>query len=400
MTPRVVRTVERKYELIPTPRPIRVCAYVRVSTRCIEQQNSLQNQTGYYADRFIGLPQYVFIGIFSDSGISGAKDARPGFQAMLKKARAGEIDLIYTKSISRFARNTLTLLKAVRELRELGVGIIFEEQGINTLHQDGELMLSVLGSIAEEERKSVSGNIRWSKRNGFRSGRHQFSLNQLFGYTKDEQGNVVIAEAEAQVVREIYRRYLNSDSCSIIAKAFRDEAVPTFGMRPWGKTQINSILVNEKYRGDILMQKTFVSENGIFRRNHGELAKYYMEDNHPAIIERSDWDAVRKIRLERANRFDFSRQLKCPYCGASLVRAKNRYRWVYWICGTKLEYTKAACKGINVPEQIIIELNKVTPITEPMVVLEVSHDEPSRKRPKKDYRLVPVKEYAVFTRKR
>ena len=194
MTPRVVREVERKYALLPLPRLIRVCAYVRVSTGSIEQQNSLQNQTEYYAGRFTGHPQYAFIGIFSDSGISGAKDTRPGFQAMLKKARAGEIDFIYTKSISRFARNTLTLLTAVRKLREIGVGIIFEEQGINTLYQDGELMLTILSSIAEEERKIVQTNILWSIRSRYAQGDPLLNVDRILGYDKNDQGELSIDE--------------------------------------------------------------------------------------------------------------------------------------------------------------------------------------------------------------
>jgi len=151
---RTVTEISRKLQSYHSFQPVRVCAYVRVSTSHEEQLNSFHSQTEYYEHRFTNNPQYIFTGIFSDAGISGAKENRPGFQAMLQKARDGEIDLIFTKSISRFARNTLLLLKVVRELRAIGVGIVFEEQNINTLRAEGELMLTVLASIAEEERNA------------------------------------------------------------------------------------------------------------------------------------------------------------------------------------------------------------------------------------------------------
>ena len=189
---RVVKKVSPRYLSYNPPRLTRVCAYVRVSTNHQEQLDSLQNQTDYYRHKFSNSPGYVFLGIYSDAGISGAKEIRPGFQAMLKKANAAELDLIYTKSISRFARNTLMLLQVVRELKAIGVGIIFEEQNINTLRTEGELMLTILAGIAEEERKSVQANVQWGMRNRYLRGEVMVDTNRLIGYDKDQAGNLVI----------------------------------------------------------------------------------------------------------------------------------------------------------------------------------------------------------------
>ena len=188
MSERIVKEIPRKYRSVPPSRPVRVCAYVRVSTSHDEQLNSLHSQTDYYEHKFVGHPPYAFMGIFSDAGISGAKENRPGFQAMLKHAKAGKIDLIFTKSISRFARNTLMLLQVVRELRAIGVGIIFEEQNINTLEAEGELMLTMLAVIAEEERKSVRTNVQWAMRNKFMRGEVMVDTKRLLGYGKDDSG--------------------------------------------------------------------------------------------------------------------------------------------------------------------------------------------------------------------
>lgn len=396
MNERKIKEIKRRINPFITPSKLRVCAYVRVSTSNEEQLNSLQNQTDYYVRKLQSNPDYEYCGIFSDSGISGAKENRPGFQAMIEKAKNGEIDLIITKSISRLARNTLMLLKYVRELKEAGVGIIFEEQNINTLSSDGELMLTVLGAIAEEERKSVCSNVRWSKRNKFKQGIVPVRANELLGYDKDKKGNMVINKEQAKIVKEIYKRYLAGDTSSQIAAALLEEGIPSFSNFPWEQSRKIRILSNEKFCGDFLMQKCYVDEAGKLKKNRGELAKYYVRNNHPAIIKRKDWEAAQKIREGRVNKFPFSKMLKCPYCGASLVHTNYKSKGlVYWICNTKMEYSKSACIGINVPEHKLIELNKITPIIEPMVVIEVKHENvnSSKKRPKKDFRLVPVAEY-------
>ncbi|MBF7097665.1 recombinase family protein [Alkalibacter mobilis] len=189
---KVIKEISNQKSIIQSFDPIRVCAYVRVSPDHDKQLSSFNSQSEFYNRRFIGNPQYIFIGLFSDAGISGAKKQRPGFQKMLTKSREGKVDLIYTKSISRFARNTLMLLEIVRELRDIGVGIVFEEENIHTLRSEGELMLSILASIAEEERKSVRSNVKWGLIKKYLRGEVMVDTARLLGYEKDKSGKLVI----------------------------------------------------------------------------------------------------------------------------------------------------------------------------------------------------------------
>jgi DNA invertase Pin-like site-specific DNA recombinase len=392
MEGRNINIVNPKEKMIEPFKKIRVCAYVRVSTEATAQLNSFDNQIDYYKNKLQMNPDYEFCGVFADLGISGDRENRPGFQEMIKQAKENEIDLIITKSISRFARKTELLLKIVRELKELGVGIIFEDQNINTLSADGELMLTVLGAFAEEERKSQSESIKLSKRNRFKTGNHAININNLLGYTKNEEGKIIIDEKKAAIVREIYGRYLKGETGGEIVKALNQASVPTYTNNPWNTSRIIRMLANEKYCGDNLMQKFFTDDNGKEKKNRGQSPQYHIKDNHPAIISRGDWEMAQSIRRERHKPYPLSRMLKCPYCGASLVHAKNK-RWVYWVCNTKMEHTKKACKGISVPEKKIMALQEKTPITVPMVVMEVENEKGQKARAKKDYCLIPADQY-------
>ena len=278
---------------------LRVCAYVRVSTGHEKQLNSLDNQTNYYTRIITVNPEYQFCGVYSDSGISGSKENRPGFIAMLESARNGEIDLILTKSISRFARNTVLLLKTVRELKVLGVGVIFEEQKINTLSSDGELMLTVLASIAEEERKAVSGNIKWSIRKCYEQGNALINANHLLGYDKDTNGKLVINKEQAKVVTLIFKRYLEGDSGYKIANELNESNIPTYINKPWSGQRILRIISNEKYMGACVMQKSYINENGKQVKNCGEFDKFYIENHHPPIINKEQWEQAQEIREKR-----------------------------------------------------------------------------------------------------
>ena len=392
MSKRIIQKVSHKQKHPAFPEKIRVCAYVRVSTGAIEQLNSFDNQVDYYKNKLQMNPDYEYCGVFTDAGISGNIENRPGFQEMIEKAKAEEIDLIVTKSVSRFARNIVMLLKYVRELKEIGVGVIFEEQNINTLSPDGELMLTVLGAIAEEERKSQSEIIKLSKRNRFKTGNHAINVNSLLGYDRNNDGEIIIIEEQAAIIKEIYQRYLKGETSNQIVKALNDANVPTYTKNPWNGCRIVRILSNEKYCGDNLMQKYFVDENGKEKKNSGQLPQYYIKDNHPAIISREDWEKVQSIKQKRHKPYPLSRMLKCPYCGGSLVHQKIR-RWVYWVCNTRMEYSAEACKGIRVPDKKILALPEKTPITEPMVVMEVENEKGTTIRSKKDYCLVPVEQY-------
>ncbi|MFX4263139.1 recombinase family protein [Pelotomaculum propionicicum] len=397
MGERNIKEITRKVNPFSPPAKLKVCAYVRVSTYHTGQLNSLQNQTQYYERLISSNPDYQYCGIFSDAGISGAKENRPGFLAMMEKARSGELDLIITKSISRFARNTLMLLKYVRELRDIGVGVIFEEEMVNSLKFEGELLLTVLAAIAEEERKSVCSNVQWGMQNKCKRGEVMVDTNRLLGFDKDAKGNLVINVEQAKIVRQIYQLYLSGISGCRIAQILNEENVPTYTSKPWKSHRILRIISNEKYAGDCLMQKSFVAENGRQIINRGQKDKYFMENNHPPIISRPDWEAAQVIRESRRKKsYPLSSMLRCPYCGASLTRVTLERQWVKWVCATYLHKGKKECLGIRITDEILEELIGDTPITEPMVVEGGIYGKARKERSKKDYRLIPAAQYKGF----
>lgn len=356
--------------------------------------NSFKNQVEYYNSKFLNSPHYVFVGIFSDAGISGAKASRPGFDDMLEKVKAGEIDLIYTKSVSRFARNTLMLLETVRELKAINVGVIFEEQNINTLSSEGELMLSVLAGIAEEERKSVQSNIQWMIRKNYLRGNAMLNANRLLGYDKDKSGSLVINPEQAEIVRRIFRMYLEGLSAYRIAQLLNDNNIPTYSTGPWRDNRILSFISNEKYAGSCLMQKSFLDENGLQVPNRGERDKFWMEASHPAIVSQADWDKVQLIRKDRSRKtYPYTSLLRCAYCGSSLIRIVHQKRWVSWMCYQYLRQGKAACPGSRISEARLLELTKDHTITEPVVVKEVTNEQQPKKRHQKNYCFIPVSEF-------
>ena len=396
---RIVKEISPKKMAFIKHKKINVCAYIRVSTSPQGPLNSLQNQKGYYEQKLMSNPDYEYCGIFSDLGISGAKEERPGFLEMMGKARQGEIDLIITKSISRFARNTVLLLKYVRELKELGVGVIFEEQKINTLKADGELLLTVLGAITEEERKSVSSNVKWAMQNKFKRGEVMVDTNRLLGYDKDENGNLVINKEQAKIVSRIFKMYLDGESAYEIAKILNSNGVPTYSKKEWMNSRISSILSNEKYVGDCLMQKAFVADNGREVINRGQRYKYYIKNNHPPIVTRRDWERAQKIKEDRRTKtYKFTGMLKCPYCGASLIRVVHQHRWISWICATYMQKGKSACSGMRISDGKLNEITRDMTLSEPMVVEEVTDGHNRKKKSQKSFRLIPLTKYKEFGR--
>lgn len=388
---RTVREIRRKKLEITATSPIRVCAYVRVSTGHDGQLNSLQSQTEYYELRFADLTQYQFVGIFSDAGISGAKENRPAFQAMLEQAKSGGIDLIYTKSISRFARNTLVLLRTVRELKAIGVGIVFEEQNINTLQAAGEFMLTVLAGIAEEERHSVRTNVQWAIQRKFQRGEVMVDTNRLLGFGKDDSKNLVIIPEEAKIIRRIYKMYLSGQSAYRIAQILNAQKIPGTLKQPWTSNRILRIIANEKYAGSCLMQKSYVNEDGREVKNDGQRAQYWIEKAHKPIISQADWEAAQKLRNTRKPKtYPFTSLLRCAFCGAALIRVVHERRWVSWICGQFMNQGKATCPGSRITDSRLIALIKDHPITEPVIVEEVFDEQQATKRRQKDYRFIPV----------
>ena len=231
--------------------------------------------------------------------MTGSKAKRTGFQNMLADARKGKFDLIITKSISRFARNTAIVLEYVRELKSLGIGIFFEEQNINTLSEDGELMLSVLSSFAQEELRSMSGNMKWSIQRRFKQGILKMDTKHFLGYDMNEYGELSINEEQAKIVRQIFDMYLNGLSTEAIAKRLNEESVPTMRGGKWAAVTIGGILKNEKYKGDCILQKYYSPEINKKLRNNGDVTSYYIEDDHPAIVSREIWNKAQQIMAER-----------------------------------------------------------------------------------------------------
>lgn len=313
---------------------------------------------------------------------------------MMQKSRAGDIDLIITKSISRFARNTVMLLKNVRELKELGVGVIFEEQKINTLKADGELMLTVLGAIAEEERKAVCSNIRWSIQKRYKNGEASTSIKKVLGYERDANGEVVINKEKAEIVRKIFELYLGGMKGYGIAQKLNKEKVPTYTDKPWSSDRILSIISNEKYKGDCLMQKTFITDDGRQIVNNGQKDKYYTENSHPAIVSKSDWDKAQAIRENRKPKdYQFTELLKCAYCGANLIRVVQYKKQIAWVCATYMQKGKSVCNGIKIYEERLKAILGDKEINEPMVIEEVTDGKITKYSKQKNFNFIPLREY-------
>lgn len=394
----ITKIEPRKDLFLPFMRK-RACAYVRVSTDSYKQLQSLQNQKDYYERMISSHPDYVFCGIYSDEGLSGAKKNRPGFRAMMEAARNGAVDVIFTKSISRFARNTILLLESVRELKHLGVAVIFEEQNINTLTAKGEFMLTVLASIAEEERKSISGNVRIALRSKFKLGDAIVHTENLLGYTTDEKGNIVIDKAQARIVRKIYRLYLSGVLPVYIAGYLNRRKIPsyTYTNAAWNYHRVRRILTNEKYVGDCCHLKYYNSDDGKAHINRGEVPMYLIRNNHIPLINRKDWDRAQEIMQRRKIVIrTYTGMLKCPYCGSSLTRHKRSdSNLVDWACGTLLRKHKAACRGVRIEESTLGRLTTgLIPLREPLVVLEVVNDQDNQNGAReKSYRLIPVSQY-------
>ena len=355
----------------------RVCAYARVSSASEAQGESLENQTTYYRNLIEAHPEYEYVGVFADQGITGTKDERPEFQKMLALARAGEIDLILTKSISRFARNTTIVLEMVRELKELDVEVLFEKENISSTSGDGEVMLTVLSSFAQEESKSASENLKWRYRRKFEEGKVVINTTRFLGYDKNQQGDLVINPDQAEIVRRIFRDYVGGKGSFVIAKALNAEGVDTVAGGKWHSDTVLGILKNEKYKGDVKLQKTY-SKDHISKKkcvNRGEFDSYYIENNHPPIVSREIWDEAQRLIALRAkakgnveetknkyqNRYSLTGMLLCSKCGAPLRRriwnSTSASRKVVWQCSTYIKNGKKACQGTTIEDDEIGRLN-------------------------------------------
>lgn len=276
---------------------IRVAAYCRVSTGDESQQSSYTNQKAFYSGLIHTKPGWIFAGIYADEGISGTSTFhRDGFNQMIADAKAGKIDYIVTKSISRFARNTVTTLSCARDLRQMNppVGIYFEKENIDTLDATGELFLTIMSAMAQDESRSTSDNIRWSFQKKFQAGIPQINLKRMIGYDKGPGGEWLVNEGQAETVRYIFSSYVKGESANKIAAALNEKGITTVTGKKWSSGSVITVLKNEKYVGDLEMQKTLTKDFLTHRsvKNQGEAPKFYVENHHTPIIDRMTWDKV------------------------------------------------------------------------------------------------------------
>ena len=350
----------RKVTTIPatrtiTGRPVttaskrKVAGYARVSTNEEDQANSYQAQIDYYTQYINGRTDWEMVEVYTDEGISGTSTAkRQGFQRMITDALAGGIDLIVTKSVSRFARNTVDSLTTVRALKEKGVEVYFEKENIWTLDSKGELLITIMSSLAQEESRSISENVTWGKRKAFKDGKVHIPFSSVLGFCKGTDGGIEIDPETAPIVERIYCDFLEGASPLKIAKALTADGIPTpRGAKEWQTSTVRSILTNEKYKGDALLQKRFTADflTKKLVKNEGQVPQYYVEGSHPAIIDPDVWELAQHIMKTSsgAGRHDrtFSRMVFCEHCGglygAKTWHSTSKYKRVVWKCNRRYE---------------------------------------------------------------
>ena len=330
----------------------RVAGYARVSTDSDEQFTSYAAQVDYYTNYIKSNPNWAFVDVYTDEGISGVMTKnREGFNRMISDALAGRIDLIVTKSVSRFARNTVDSLTTVRKLKEKGVEVYFEKENIYTLDSKGELLITIMSSLAQEESRSISENVTWGQRKRFADGKVSMPYKQFLGYRKGAKGIPEIVPEEAELVIRIYKMFMSGKSTSAIARQLTNEGIPTpGGKKVWQKATVDSILTNEKYKGAALLQKKYTVDflTKTMKVNEGEVPQYYVEDSHPAIIKPEEWEAVQvemEQRRSKGRRHDcscpFSGKIFCGDCGgvygSKTWHSTDKYRRVIWQCNHKYD---------------------------------------------------------------
>ena len=358
-----------------TDKKQRVAAYCRVSTATYEQLISYHSQIRYYQQYILSRPEYEMAGIFADAGVSGTGiRKRDAFIKMMEAAKEGKIDLIITKSLSRFGRNTLDCLKNIRALKELGVDVYFEKENIHTLHSEGEMLLTLIAAVAQNESLNLSENVKWGIRRQYERGNvSSIPSGKFLGYKKDKQGHLIIDEAQAAIVQRIYQLFLNGMGTYQIAGLLTDEQVSmAYGGKEWSASHIYRVLTNEKYQGDTRFQKTFNADHLTKRRvdNKGQLPQYFLEDTHPAIIERETWALVQLemarqkafIRTHSMNKFHhhceqvpLSGKIVCGECGRTFNLRTTR-RLVsdnirFWQCRATLSAEKNCRNALKLNEE-------------------------------------------------
>ena len=354
-------------QMTTVTKQLRVAAYCRVSTKEEEQASSYEAQCEYYTDKIMSNKEWTMAGIFADEGITGTSTKkRTEFLRMIRQCKQKKIDLILTKSIQRFARNTLDCINYTRILRQLGIGVLFEKENINSLPADSEFMITMYGAMAQSESESISGNIRRGRQMHAKVGTLKVPCYRLYGYEKDADGKFRVIPEQAEIVRELYKRYESGASLRNLKEWLEESQIKTvLGTDDWSISVIKGILTNEKYCGDVLLQKTFCTDviSKKIVKNVGQMTQYYMPDHHEAIVSREQYNAVKAEMARRSalrspskeavtgrscypSKYALSDRLFCGECG-TLYRRKTRNIkgniYHEWRCISRLEYGKKYC---------------------------------------------------------
>ncbi len=351
----------------------RVCAYCRISTNEEEQLSSYEAQVEYYTDKILQTPSWRFAGIYADEGIGGTSIRKRGeFNRMIEDCMAGKIDMVLTKTVSRFARNTVDSLKCIRQLKEKNIAVFFEKENINTLDCPGEVLLTILSSVAQQESETISTNTKWGIVRKFEKGELMLNYTNFMGYTKDQAGELTIVPEEAEIVKLVFKLYLEGQSLRKIAKHLEERGIKTIiGKDKWNASTIETMISNEKYMGDALLQKTYTVDCLTKKRviNNGIVPRYYVKNNHEPIIPENLFERVKLEREHRANapkiyslenadvqkgrhsQYALSRIVVCGECGRFYRRVTSAsYKkhssdsQISWRCNNRMEYGKKFCQ--------------------------------------------------------
>ena len=369
----VQKTATRTHQL-------RVVAYCRVSTKQEEQLNSYEVQKNAYTEKINNNPDWKLVGIFADKGITGTSvKKREEFNNMIKLCKRGKVDMIIVKSISRFARNTMDCLKYTRMLKELGVDVFFEEQGLHSTAPGAEFYITIYGCIAQSESENISANVKWGKSQSAKQGKAAFHYKRFLGYRKDEAGNPAIDAEQAEVVKFIYDRFLAGDSLLIIAQRLEElKILSPAGKEKWNVSTVRSILSNERYKGDVIINKNYTVDclTKKIKVNNGERPKYYVENNHPAIIEAETFGRVQEELARRtgkrkvkqvgtkteqgrySSKYALTELLVCGECKTPYRRCTwtaSGTRKIVWRCINRLDYGKKYCHNSPTIEESVLE---------------------------------------------
>ena len=368
-TPTVICIPAKPEAVRASKRQLRVAAYCRVSTDDEEQLTSYEAQKNYYTDKIMTNKEWTMAGLFADEGITGTSARkRPEFLRMIRQCKQGKIDIVLTKSISRFARNTVDCLNYVRALKELGIAVIFEKENMNTLEVDSEILITMLGAFAQSESESISANVRWGIRQAMKEGKATIQYKYLYGYRKGDDGKPKIILEQAEVVRKIYDLFLSGIPVRGIQEYLNASAVPNINGEPkWARSAIDSILTNEKYCGDVLLQKTYIDDciNKKVKKNTGQLPMYLVQNHHEGIISRETFDAAQAELARRSagkspskknaptgrsrysSKYALSDRLYCGECGTRYQRCTWRNRdgskRIVWRCVSRVDYGNKYC---------------------------------------------------------